>query len=133
MVFVLCRRQFNEVAFACDDYSLSGHQCEILSPDSGATPSHTDMSEDIWRPGGSLDRESEGGDDGMDDEDGWGTSNLHSSQEQDHPFGDSSGDNGGKLIFSVIYVHIEVVESDTSQTQPSVLSFLFQSIWMGSI
>ena len=54
------------------------------------------MTDDIWRPGGSIDRDNEGGDEGLDNGDGWGTSNGNTTQEQDNPFGESAGDTGGK-------------------------------------
>ena len=52
-----------------------------------ATPSHTGMSDDIWRPGGSIDRESAGA------EDVWSTQN--STIKDDNPFEDSSINTGG--------------------------------------
>lgn len=56
---------------------------------SGATPSHTGMSDDIWRPGGSIDRDSDVGDDG------WTAQS--SSIKEDNPFEDSSVNAGGMI------------------------------------
>mmetsp|Transcript_2900 Transcript_2900/g.6155 ORF Transcript_2900/g.6155 Transcript_2900/m.6155 type:complete len:1188 (-) Transcript_2900:90-3653(-) len=64
----------------------------------GATPMHdgyggaTPSDDNIWRPGGSLDRENEGGDK-VEDDDGWGSSNGKSTYVPDNPFGDSAGEN----------------------------------------
>jgi transcription elongation factor SPT5 len=56
-----------------------------------ATPSHTGMSDDIWRPGGSIDRESDG-------VDAWST--QVSAVKEDNPFEDSSVTTGGMLSHS---------------------------------
>lgn len=54
-----------------------------------ATPSHTGVTDDIWRPGGSLDREDAG-------EEGW--TPLSGSIKEDHPYEDSSVVTGGMQI-----------------------------------
>lgn len=59
----------------------------------GATPSHSSgMSDDIWRPGGSIDREAEGVDESMND--GWGSGNGNVIKKQENQFGGSSGNAG---------------------------------------
>ena len=72
----------------------------LLPSHSGSTPSHTGMSEDIWRPGGSIDRDAEGGEDGTDVASGWSVGNDgDSSQAQSNdPFGGSTANAGGKHI-----------------------------------
>ena len=54
-----------------------------------ATPSHTGMSDDIWRPGGSIDRESDVGDQG------WSVQDS-SSIKDDKPFEEASVNTGGE-------------------------------------
>lgn len=55
------------------------------------------MSDDIWRPGGSIDRD-EGGEEGSTDMgSGWGSvANDETSQAQSNPFGDTNANAGGK-------------------------------------
>lgn len=63
----------------------------------GSTPSHTGISDDIWRPGGSIDRDAEGGEDGADGGNAWSAGNdgADSSQAQsNNPFGESSANAG---------------------------------------
>ena len=67
----------------------------------GSTPSHTGMSDDIWRPGGAIDRDGEGG--GGEEEThvgsvwtGVGTTNDDlSTAQSSNPFGDSNVNTGG--------------------------------------
>lgn len=65
-----------------------------------ATPSHTSMSDDIWRPGGSIDREAEARDDG------W--SAQGSSIKEDNPFEDSSVVTGGMwhIVFDTLHIQV---------------------------
>mmetsp|Transcript_35273 Transcript_35273/g.74493 ORF Transcript_35273/g.74493 Transcript_35273/m.74493 type:complete len:1028 (-) Transcript_35273:47-3130(-) len=62
----------------------------------GSTPSHSGgMSEDIWRPGGSIDRDGENGEDGSDMGSGWGGNDGDSnSQAQNNPFGEPTANSG---------------------------------------
>ncbi|KAL7552251.1 hypothetical protein ACHAWF_015478, partial [Thalassiosira exigua] len=64
----------------------------------GSTPSHTGMSDDIWRPGGSIDRDSETGDTDTVQGSGWSVANAdeESSQAQSNPFGDSTANATGE-------------------------------------
>lgn len=71
-----------------------------------ATPSHTGMSDDIWRPGGSIDREAEAGDDG------W--SAQVSSIKEDNPFEDSSVNTGGMMELFFFILHFHIFLSDTT-------------------
>jgi len=64
----------------------------------GSTPSHTGISDDIWRPGGSIDRDAEGGEDASDMGSGWSDA-ADSSQAQNNPFGDSTASAGGKIYY----------------------------------
>merc|ERR1712238_63492 len=64
----------------------------------GSTPSHTGISDDIWRPGGSIDQDAEGGEDGADGGNSWnpGNDSGDSSQAQNNnPFSESSTNAGG--------------------------------------
>lgn len=60
----------------------------------GSTPSHTGMSDDIWRPGGSIDQD--GGEDGTDIGSGWSVTNTNDdmSQANTNQFGDSAANDG---------------------------------------
>lgn len=66
------------------------------------------MSDDIWRPGGSIDRDSEGGEDGTDIGSGWSVAgtNDDTSQAQADPFGNPTANAGGKPIVSTLICNI---------------------------
>ena len=58
------------------------------------------MSDDIWRPGGSLDRDADS-QMGTEMGSGWSSgANDENSQAQSNPFGDSNINAGGKHYFS---------------------------------
>ena len=59
----------------------------------GSTPSHSGISEDIWRPGGSLDRDSDF-DDGTVAGSGWGT-DSENTRAQNNPFATNNANKNG--------------------------------------
>jgi hypothetical protein len=63
----------------------------------GSTPSHRGLSDDVWKPGGSIDRNHENGDDNMTDVgSGWSVAHDNTSQVQNNSFVDSNATTGGK-------------------------------------
>ncbi|KAL9190857.1 hypothetical protein ACHAXT_000563 [Thalassiosira profunda] len=69
----------------------------------GSTPTHTGMSDDIWRPGGSIDREQEGPDDGGTVTGSvWSaahTKDDNSMAQSTDPFGDTSATAGASGFY----------------------------------
>ena len=55
------------------------------------------MSDDIWRPGGSIDRDGEGGDEQTEVGSSWSAvGGNDTTPAESNPFGDSGGNTGGK-------------------------------------
>jgi hypothetical protein len=67
----------------------------IPFPRSGSIPSHSGMSDDIWRPGGSIDRDSDFGDDGTVAGSGWSVSQNDSPPVPNNPFVNTTESAGG--------------------------------------
>jgi hypothetical protein len=71
----------------------------------GSTPSHRAVADDVWRPGGSIDRNHEAGDDNMTDVgSGWSVAPDNSSQVQNNSFVDSNATSGGKHDVFVCFI-----------------------------
>ena len=63
------------------------------------------MTDDVWKPGGSIDRIHDAGDDNMTDEiSGWSVGFDNSSQVQNNSFVDSSATAGGKLEVLALFL-----------------------------
>lgn len=74
-----------------------------------STPSHRGISDDIWKPGGSIDRNHEVGDDGTDVGSGWSVANDNSSPAPKTSFVNSNPTAGGKETIIALILSIAII------------------------